>query len=1289
MLRVVRRLPGSSATPPRTTTGTGARAAVLAACVGALAAPACGSDARPPEATGIANAAIVDGAGNVTISTAGTVVNRYTALAADAVLGATTLTVASGAALAPIAAGDLLMVIQMQGATIDTTNTATYGAVTALAGAGLYEMVTVGSVAANTITLDTGCGLKNAYKAAAHTQVIWVPQYRTLTVSGAGSIVPTAWNGSTGGVVAIQASTASLQAAGAINVAGMGFRGGAVKQQTTNPVAAAPPYVSAVNTAAAEKGEGIAGYHTEYDASGGRYGIGSPANGGGGGGPHNSGGGGGANGNNGNAYSGAGVMPAGITGAAAWALDPEDIAAGGLTTSAGGGRGGYTYSAAARDPTVVAPGNALWGGDHRQQHGGRGGRPLANSALSQIFMGGGGGAGESNNGAGTNGAAGGGIVLLIGKAIDGASTGSIVADGATGQTTLTGGGLNGNDAPGGGGGGGTIVLLAPAVTNLSLSANGGGGGLQNITIPPEAEGPGGGGGGGFIAAPAGFAVAAPAGGAGGTTNSNGVTKFPRNGTTDGATGQTAVIAAGAQGPVCIAANLQLTMSDGVANVTPGTNVTYTIVATNGGPNPVTGAGLTDTFSPQFTAETWTCAGAACPAPSGSGNIAATLLALPPGASVTFTVTATVASSATGTLSNTASITPPPGVTDSSPANDSATVTNSLTASADLGATLAFAPTPVVIGTAYTYTIGVTDSGPSDGASAQAVLTLPAGVTYQGFSGAGWSCVFASPTVTCTRAALAAGASAPIAINVTAPGVAGSGSATVVVSSGATDPSGANNTATAPITFVQCAPSNSTACTGTTPLCSAAGQCVPCSGDQGTGATNACVAAAPYCAATGACTSCSTDAQCTTGAHPGPYCNTTTGACTTTCQSDAECGAGNWCNNLSGPGMCEAKVANGQGVAGQTCTATLGTRACISTVCDTRDNLCGYGNGDGPCQSSTGPTECRSTICATLGPNAGKCEACNTNGDCSGANPVCDPTTSTCGKCNGDSGSGATDACGAASPYCTASGSCSACATDGDCTTGTHAGPYCNTTTGACTTACQRDAECGAGNWCNNLSAAGVCQPKVPNGQGVTGQACTSTLGTRACVSAVCDTSDNLCGYRNGDGPCGSASGATVCRSGICSASLVCMPAGTCDVDADCITPALPHCDQGTHTCVATPSDGGAIDAGISDSGAADGGVADAGLDGSPAGDDGGSNTDAPAVDAAADATEDAGPGSEAGAATGPDAGGSGASGYVEGGGCNCNAAGQGAPGDSLVWTGAVGLVLVRGRRRSRSRNASR
>jgi MYXO-CTERM domain-containing protein len=64
--------------------------------------------------------------------------------------------------------------------------------------------------------------------------------------------------------------------------------------------------------------------------------------------------------------------------------------------------------------------------------------------------------------------------------------------------------------------------------------------------------------------------------------------------------------------------------------------------------------------------------------------------------------------------------------------------------------------------------------------------------------------------------------------------------------------------------------------------------------------------------------------------------------------------------------------------------------------------------------------------------------------------VCDGTSNTCVACNGDHGSGARDACPTpGNPYCESTGACGQCTSSTQCTTGTHDGPFCNTTTGAC------------------------------------------------------------------------------------------------------------------------------------------------------------------------------------------------------------------------------------------------
>jgi uncharacterized repeat protein (TIGR01451 family) len=126
------------------------------------------------------------------------------------------------------------------------------------------------------------------------------------------------------------------------------------------------------------------------------------------------------------------------------------------------------------------------------------------------------------------------------------------------------------------------------------------------------------------------------------------------------------------------ADLSITKTDGQPTAVPGAPVTYTIVASNAGPSNATGATVADTLPAAITGATWTCVGAGggtCTA-NGSGNINDTVN-LPPGGSVTYTLTGTISSSATGTLSNTATVAAPGGVTDPTPGNNSATDTDTL------------------------------------------------------------------------------------------------------------------------------------------------------------------------------------------------------------------------------------------------------------------------------------------------------------------------------------------------------------------------------------------------------------------------------------------------------------------------------------------------------------------------------------------------------------------------------------------------------------------------------------
>jgi uncharacterized repeat protein (TIGR01451 family) len=90
-------------------------------------------------------------------------------------------------------------------------------------------------------------------------------------------------------------------------------------------------------------------------------------------------------------------------------------------------------------------------------------------------------------------------------------------------------------------------------------------------------------------------------------------------------------------------------------------------------------------------------------------------------------------SATGTLVTTGTITPPAGTTDIDATNNTVTDTDTLTPQADLTVTVTDGVLVVVPGTSTTYTIVVSNTGPSDVTGASVSDLLPAGV-----NGATWA-----------------------------------------------------------------------------------------------------------------------------------------------------------------------------------------------------------------------------------------------------------------------------------------------------------------------------------------------------------------------------------------------------------------------------------------------------------------------------------------------------------------------------------------------------------------------
>ena len=312
-----------------------------------------------------------------------------------------------------------VMLVQMKGASINTTSTSSFGDTTSLNGAGNYEIGAVCYIIGDSVFLFHN--LLNAYNTSSgKVQLVQFAEYQSANVVD--TIKAASWDSAAGkgGVIALFA-TLDITLNAPIFADSSGYKGGSYIQSnnTCSNFLPATGYIynpSVINPQnGAYKGESVA--TLTIAQSGGR---GAPANGGGGGNNHNNSGGGGSNLNGGGTGGGnSGTM--------------------GCTTTLQGG-GGKVLSS--------------WNGQ-------------------KIFMGGGGGAGHSNNGLTVvSGGNGGGIIFIWAVNLNGNNY-SIRANGGNG-------GASQSDGAGGGGGGGSIIMHVTNYTsNVSINANGGSGGLSD------------------------------------------------------------------------------------------------------------------------------------------------------------------------------------------------------------------------------------------------------------------------------------------------------------------------------------------------------------------------------------------------------------------------------------------------------------------------------------------------------------------------------------------------------------------------------------------------------------------------------------------------------------------------------------------------------------------------------------------------------------------------------------------------------------------------------------------
>ena len=213
------------------------------------------------------------------------------------------------------------------------------------------------------------------------------------------------------------------------------------------------------------------------------------------------------------------------------------------------------------------------------------------------------------------------------------------------------------------------------------------------------------------------------------------------------------------------ADLSISASASPEPVGAAADLTYTLGVANAGPSQATSISVTHNLPAGTTLQSATGPGWVC---SGSGPVTCTMASLGVASSTPISIVVTAPPDA-GTIVASSSVSS--ATADATTANNSASTTSHVFARADLSVTQSGAPAAICTGQPITYTLQVSNAGPSTASDVSVTDTLPAGAALVSASGTGWSCS-GTTTVTCTRPSLASGAAPAITVAITAPTSAG-------------------------------------------------------------------------------------------------------------------------------------------------------------------------------------------------------------------------------------------------------------------------------------------------------------------------------------------------------------------------------------------------------------------------------------------------------------------------------------------------------------------------------------
>ncbi|MGE0791312.1 MAG: hypothetical protein AB7S26_36900 [Sandaracinaceae bacterium] len=359
-------------------------------------------------------------------------------------------------------------------------------------------------------------------------------------------------------------------------------------------------------------------------------------------------------------------------------------------------------------------------------------------------------------------------------------------------------------------------------------------------------------------------------------------------------------------------------------------------------------------------------------------------------------------------------------------------------------------------------------------------------------------------------------------------------------------------------------------------------CQPCSDTSTGGVDMGCTAALPACVLSGSTASCRACEDDQTGTATDDGCGATTPICHPTLN------------------VCRACLDSGAGVMDLGCTGTTpvcntaGTGSCVAcendnpgTTSTDRDFGCAVGS---PFCSTSGPTpscvqclsaancgdanQCTTDVCSAAGmctnPSSPIGTSCGTGDACNG--------TGMCVDCVNDRATGTDSGCSAGTPLCDAAmgaaGMCVECLSNSDCPAMTFCNP-----SGMCTPGCASDTDCTGGQVCDtaammcvacldSMTGGGIdngCTMATPvcagaSGPGTAGTGCVECLDTTHCATGVCDTTTNTCEACVDDGAGG------VTDTGCMAPTPICDTTGAGAMCVECIDDD--HC-AGLQICTST------------------------------------------------------------------------------------------------------------------------